>query len=264
VLYDAWYPGNVIPQQDAVVPLWNGSPVQRAAYSGFVARACRTCHVTNAAPTLRFDRPVTTAPDEPGFNDRLGQVQQRVCSQHVMPHARRTHDLFWTSTNPSQPAQLQAYGDAVKTADPSSPWKIVGSAGVSLDLPCGNEYTQGGGVIVTNTAFSPVNAIFSGICTGCHSDGAASSVSFAHLGLDTDAYAHIVGVNSWELPAFKRVPTNSNPSDSYLLRKLQGTHTGLGIYQPPGPGVQMPQGGPFLSPADINTISGWIAGGAQP
>ena len=180
-----------------------------------------------------------------------------------MPHARRTHDLFWTSINPSQPSQLQVYGDAVKAANPAVGWQIVGSPGVSLDLLCGNEYTQGGGVIVTNTAFSPVKAIFSGGCIGCHSDGAASSQAFAFLGLNTDAHAHIVGTNSWELPAMKRIAAG-NPGGSYLLRKLQNTHTGLGSYQVPGPGGQMPQGGPFLSATDLNTINGWITGGAQP
>ena len=180
-----------------------------------------------------------------------------------MPHARRTLDLYWTSTAPSQPAQLQVYGDAVKAANPAVGWQIVGSAGVSPDLLCGNEYTQGGGVIVTNTAFSPVQAIFSSKCTGCHSDGAVSSTTFAKLGLNTDAHSHIVGVDSWELPAMKRITAGSLPN-SYLLRKLQNTHTGLGAYQAPGPGGQMPQGGPFLNAAELNTISGWITGGAQP
>ncbi len=263
VLFDTWYPGNVTPQKDLVVPLWNSSPVRSAAYSGFLARGCRTCHVANPAPSLRFDRPVTTAVNEPGFNDKLGLVQLRVCKQHVMPHARRTHDLFWTSVGPSQPAQLQVYGDAVKTADPSVSWQIVGSANVSLDLLCGSEYTQGGGVIVTNTAFSPVSAIFSSNCTGCHNNNAVNSQNFAFLGLDTDAHAHIVGVNSWELPTMKRVQAGS-PNLSYLLQKLQGQHTNLGNYQSPGPGGQMPLGGPPLSLNDISTVSGWIAGGAQP
>jgi hypothetical protein len=263
VLFDAWYPGNVTPQQDAAVPLWKSSPLRANFYTSVVARSCRTCHVTNAAPALRFDRPLTTAVNEPGFDDKLGLVQTRVCKQHVMPHARRTHDLFWTSINPSQPAQLQIYGDAVKLADPNNGWQIVGSPNVSQDLTCGNEYTQGGGVIVTNTAFSPVNAIFSGNCTGCHNDNAANLQAFAFLGLNTNAHAHIVGVNSWELQSMKRIAAGDT-NNSYLLRKLLGTHTGLGNYQSPGPGGQMPLGGPFLGPTDINTISGWISAGAQP
>jgi hypothetical protein len=259
-LYDAWYPGNATPQQDAVVPLWSSNPQRSAVYSGAVARACRTCHVTNADPTLRFDRAVASG-GALGFDDKLSAVQSRVCKQHVMPHARRTHDLFWTSTNPSQPAQLQVYGDAVKAANPAVGWQTVGTAGVSLDLLCGNEFTQGGGVVVTNTAFSPVNAIFSSNCTGCHSSGAANSTTFAKLNLATTPHANIVGVDSWELPAMKRIAPN-NTGGSYLLRKLQGTHTALGTYQAPGPGVQMPQGGPFLSATDIAKVTGWINAGA--
>lgn len=275
-LYDAWYPGNAIPQQDAAVPpLWNSNPQRSAMYGGAVARACRTCHVTNPDPTLRFDRAIASG-GASGFDDKLSAVQQRVCKQHVMPHARRTHDLFWTSTNPSQPAQLQVYGDAVKTANPAVGWQRVGvDVPPPSDLLCGNEYTQGGGVIVTNTAFSPVNAVFTGNCTGCHSAGAANSQNFAKLNLATTPHANIVGVDSWELPAMKRIATGGGAgavNNSYLLRKLENTHTGLGTYQSPGPGGQMPQGGPFFTdPIAVPTgaqllltIRGWISGGAQP
>jgi hypothetical protein len=262
-LFDVWYPGNATPQQDnAVPPLWNTNPQRAAVYGGFVARSCRTCHLTNPDPTLRFDR-ATASGGVLGFDDKLGLVQQRVCKEHVMPHARRTHDLFWTSTNPSQPAQLQVYGDAVKTANPAVSWARVGDPGVSPDLLCGNEYTQGGGVIVTNTAFSPVNAVFTSNCTGCHSAGAATSQTFAKLNLGTTAHANIVGVDSWELPAMKRIAPN-DVNNSYLLRKLENTHTGLGAYQSPGPGVLMPATGVPLTPGDILTIRGWITGGAQP
>lgn len=258
----AWYPGNATPQQNAAPPLWSTNAQRSAVYLGAVAPGCRTCHVANAAPTLRFDRAVADS-SATGFDDVLGAVQLRVCKQHVMPHARRTHDLFWTSINPSQPAQLQVYGDAVKAANPSVGWQVVGSPGVSDDLLCGNEYTQGGGVIVTNTAFSPVNLIFSSVCAGCHSNGAETSNTFARLGLASNAYANIVGVNSFELAAIKRVAPGL-PGSSYLFRKLEGTHENLGTYQSPGPGDRMPDGGPYFTPAELNTVSGWISGGALP
>jgi hypothetical protein len=106
-LFDAWYPGNVSPQiPNVAVALWDDPADPKRAqhkqiYIDTLGRACRTCHVTNADSGLRFDRPST-------FDARLGAVQTRVCLQHVMPHARRTHDLFWTSISPSQPAGLQA------------------------------------------------------------------------------------------------------------------------------------------------------------
>ena len=95
-LNDAWYPGNAPQQQSAaVVALWeNQADLKRAQHKGIyadaVAHACRTCHVSNADPVLRFDRPAN-------FDAKLGQFRTRVCRDHVMPHARRTHDLFWTS-----------------------------------------------------------------------------------------------------------------------------------------------------------------------
>jgi hypothetical protein len=60
--------------------------------------ACRTCHVANPSPTLRFEKPGAAGA---GFDGNLGTIQLRVCKEHKMPHARRTHDLFWTSVDPS-------------------------------------------------------------------------------------------------------------------------------------------------------------------
>jgi len=191
------------------------------------------------------------------------EVTRRLRTEPATAHVPIIVITSFALSGDDQPAQLQVYGDAVKTANTAVGWQIVGGTDVSLDLLCGNEYTQGGGVIVTNTAFSPVKAIFSGVCTGCHSDGAASSQAFAFLGLNSDAHAHIVGVDSWELQAMKRIAAGI-PTGSYLLLKLKNTHTGLGSYQSPGPGGQMPQGGPFLGASDLNTISGWITGGALP
>jgi hypothetical protein len=56
-LYDAWYPGNEQIKQ-IVVPLWNTPGLLHSTtYREVVARACRTCHVANPDPTLRFERP---------------------------------------------------------------------------------------------------------------------------------------------------------------------------------------------------------------
>jgi len=47
-------------------------------------------------------------------------------------------------------------------------------------------------------------------------------------------------------------PVDQNPAGSLLYQKI----TGVGI--PPGCGVQMPKGGPYLSAADQETIKDWI------
>lgn len=264
-LLDAWYPGGATPQnEDAVVPAWNGDPLRRATYRGTVARGCRTCHVANPEPNLRFEAPGAVAGNS--FDGNLGAIQLRVCRQHVMPHARRTHDLFWTSTGPNLPAQLQAYGDSVN----ANGWQVVGGFGVDPTLACGQEFTQGGAA-PTAGAFD-ASALVLSTCVGCHNAGnAAPGSAFNVAGLDlapAGAYAQLVGVAATELPSFDRVAFgSSDEDDSYLWRKIADTHLGLGGYVAPGPGVAMPQGGPGLLSADAvaaETIRAWLQGGAAP
>jgi hypothetical protein len=68
------------------------------------------------------------------------------------------------------------------------------------------------------------------------------------------SYMDLVGSPSTECPAVERVMPGS-PAGSYLITKLQGA----------GPcftGVPMPNGGPPLSPGELNVIIQWIAEGA--
>jgi hypothetical protein len=262
-LFDVWYPGAATTQvQNAVPVLWNTDALHRNAYINIVAKACRTCHVANLAPNLRFERPGSS-----GFDGQLGPIQLRVCLDHVMPHARRTHDLFWTSINPSQAAQLQAFGDTISAFG----WQDVNRPDVSDSLACGQEFTPGGGALSPPTAFSEAKAVLSA-CTGCHNGtNAAPGSGFNVAGLNLEgavAYSQIVGVNSNELPTFKRIVLGTNTElTSYLWRKISNTHTGLGTYVTPGPGVAMPQGSSGLAitnPTEANKIRDWIRNGAQP
>ena len=66
------------------------------------------------------------------------------------------------------------------------------------------------------------------------------------------AYANIVNRPSTEMPSLQRI-TPSDPSNSYLYRKVIGS----GIT-----GDRMPQGGPFLTDAQIKLIRDWIRRGA--
>ena len=277
-LNTAWYPG-ATQQEDVVVPNWNTDGVHKDAYGSAVARSCRTCHVTNANTSLRFERPTAgPAGSEPlggassGLEGYMGAIQLRVCKQHVMPHARRTHDLFWTS-NPSQPAHLQIYGDTV--GNPGNGWLRPADPGFDPALICG-AFTAGGGPPSPTTAFTPVAAVFagSGGCTLCHNGpNAAPGSAFNVAGLDLTgvaAYGRIFNQPSTEHPSTNRI-TPGSPSNSYLLRKLLGTQGGLaGAYHAPG----LPNGGgamplgcgspPCLSAPDIATITNWINGGALP
>jgi hypothetical protein len=261
-LYEAWYPGGAIPQlETAVVDAWDTDNLHRNTYSKVVGTACRTCHIANVDGTLRFERPGASA--GVGFTGRLGAIQQRVCKEHVMPHARRTHDKFWTSVNESQPALLQAYGDSINAFG----WQDVNQVGVDPELACGQEFTAGGGPITPVSQFTPVQVILSS-CAGCHSvANDAAGDSYAHLTLTAAAsYGELVGVPAYELPSMSRV-AGGNENNSYLWRKLTDTHTGLGSYTSPGPGVAMPFGTTGLidtDPADAETVRLWIANGALP
>jgi hypothetical protein len=256
-LFDTWYPGNVSQQENVPVPLWNINALHANEYDKVVASSCRTCHVANPANTLRFEQPGLAA--APGFDRVLGQIQQRVCKEHVMPHARRTHDLFWTSINPSAPAQLQVFGDVLNIFG----WQKVGVTGLEDPLlVCGpQQYTAGGGAPTPSGAFAPVATVFSARCTGCHNtDDAPAGLDLSGPG----AYDRIVNVNSTEFPSMKLIEFGaSTEANSYLWRKISGTHTALG----PNLGGPMPCCATPLTtsqPAEADTIRNWILNGALP
>ena len=97
-----------------------------------------------------------------------------------------------------------------------------------------------------------IQPIFTASCAPCHVGGGSSG----GLTLDS-AYATLVGVPSNE-SALDRVAAGST-QDSYLWHKLQGTQNSVG-----GSGQQMPGGGGSLTPAELDLIEAWIAGGALP
>ena len=218
-------------------------PLKEQVYKDVVARACRTCHIANATPTLNF----TTAQQ---MIDRLGQVEQRVCVQHVMPHAKVTYDIFWgvpltpppPAPEASKIAALQVFGDTFKTVTNGWQGNLCGA------------FTAGG---TTPLTFFQANVqpIFNTNCTGCHIGGSPP----ANLNLDAShAIAATVDVAASELNAMFRVTPN-NTGQSYLFHKLQGNQAGVG-----GSGQQMPAGAPPLGAADMNTIQSWINSGAAP
>ncbi len=95
------------------------------------------------------------------------------------------------------------------------------------------------------------NAVFTPICTACHSGAGAP------LGLRLDegaAFAMLVNAPSVEVPTLRRVEPG-NPGASYLIQKLEGTAA---------VGGRMPLNGPPLPAATIQVIRQWIADGAQP
>src|SRR5262245_42798215 len=89
---------------------------------------------------------------------------------------------------------------------------------------------------------------------GCH----VTLTPSANLNLFTTphrVWTQLVDVPSTESPLFRVLP--GRPSQSYLVHKLDDTQLAVG-----GSGPQMPQGGPYLSQEDKDTVRAWILEGA--
>jgi mono/diheme cytochrome c family protein len=223
----------------AVVPNWDkASPASadHQFYRDVFARACRSCHINAPFGTIVLN-------NKTDFRSLIATVQSRVCNQHVMPHARRTHDLFWTSLGPNMAARLQLYGQAIPGWDPNTP-----------EAQCGLSFTPGGNTPLS-TFTQEIQPIFTNRCTICH--GAAAQFN-AQLALSAgNAYTNINGVTSFEHPPTPRIQPGTS-SNSYLSRKVEGTHAALGgaFNLPPGAtppaGDPMPQGGPTFNSVDTD------------
>ena len=97
--------------------------------------------------------------------------------------------------------------------------------------------------------------VFSPRCAGCH-NGSQPPNGALPAALDLRAgssFASLVAVPSTEQSTVARVAP-SQPENSYLIRKLEGT---AGIA-----GARMPFGGPFLDQATIDSVKSWIGAGA--
>jgi hypothetical protein len=70
------------------------------------------------------------------------------------------------------------------------------------------------------------------------------------------AHASLVGVKATETSLNRVEP--GKPEQSYLVRKIEGTHVAAG-----GSGERMPMGGDPLPAEQIATIRAWIEQGAQ-
>jgi hypothetical protein len=242
-LINAWYHNGTITtqDQDIIITGWNDQPIKQTMYHDVVARACRTCHAAQIFTALQFtnsDDMVTGT--SPNGTPLLGAVEDRVCAQHTMPHARATHRLFWNSINPHMPARLQVYGDHFASVDNGWGGQTCGA----FNLPP---------VGVFDTDIQPV--LNRNGCPACHT-GSSPPVN---LNLDQgNAYAQTVNQNALEFGSQKRI----NPFDattSYLVRKIDGS---AGIV-----GSQMPlgcSGATCMSQADRDIIRNWVNVGAPP
>jgi hypothetical protein len=99
------YFNSLTQRQDFTVSGWTSGafppvPNQDNFYKKVIANDCRTCHIAQPFLQLQFntaDRFLNLGVAVSGLNNRLmlGTAQMRVCGDYVMPHALRTHDIFW-------------------------------------------------------------------------------------------------------------------------------------------------------------------------
>jgi hypothetical protein len=193
------------------------------------------------------------------FIDRLGSIENRVCAQHVMPHSRVTHDIFWgVQINPPPPpvtpegskvALLQVFGDNFKTAQNGWNGQLCGAFTPGGQTPQSFFQTNILAIFTNNTT-NPA-----GTCTNCHVGNSPP----AQLNLSAAlAHAQLVNIAAQQLNSMKRVTPN-NTGQSYLFHKVQGDQGTIG-----GSGGQMPLGQAQLTAGQRNDIQTWINGGAQP
>jgi uncharacterized protein (TIGR03118 family) len=174
-----------------------------------------------------------TATDNVG----VSQVQFFAGATLIASDSTAPYSVQWNTTGLTGAQQLtaQAFDGAGNTTT---------SAAVAVNV-----------VAATVTLAQLQTDIFTPRCAGCHSGGGSSLPSSMNLSNATASYNALVNVNSAEVPALERV-LPGNPTNSYLVRKLEGT---AGIV-----GERMPFGGPYLDQTTINQVRDWIQAGAAP
>ena len=232
-LIDEFYLGGV-PNQiiEPVVTDWDkansGSDTNRF-YRDVFGPTCRTCHISQpfSGP------PYGTAAD---FHSDISTIQTRVCNQKVMPHAKRTHQIFWNSLDPNMPSFLELYGQTLPG------WSD------SPGSQCGQFYQAGSSpVSVYATEIQP---IFDKHCASCHGAGGIASGTQFVVGTIADTYDGLID---------NGLVTPFDLANSPLFQRLNAVGSSF-----------MPQGGPDLEEVDedndaINDqdeIENWILSGA--
>jgi hypothetical protein len=244
------------------------APNQASFYQGTIANACRTCHTAQPYPQLQFntsDKFVNLAgvvsPPPLGANNHLmlGTAQLRVCGDYVMPHALRTHDIFWNIYwdvpswgAPPTPyyTQFQTFGDGV--GGPT--WKAgLCTSFISSQVTSPSQFYQ-----------HTIQPIWNGKCVTCHITGGSAPFSL------------VDGISFGELVPGEVVPGNDDPNapGNALLKRLSFTDPRSPNFNP-NSGSRMPQGCvvpptppgpgqlPCLEQSDIDKIKAWIRNGAN-
>jgi cytochrome c5 len=238
-LIDAFYANNSASQlEDAVITNWDAADPNSDShrfYRDVFGRACRTCHI--AQP---FTGPAFT--NKADFQNDIVSVQNRVCDQKVMPHAKRTNDVFWTSLNPNMPGFLQLYGQTLPN------WSSADASQCGLFVQPGNN--------VQSYFSTHIYPVLSGQCAGCHGTVGNANWSVGNL---TNTYNSLLNALAKDGVSHYIVPNNL--ASSLLYQRITTSNIGSG---------RMPLGGPDLTVSDTNNdgqidsteFQTWINSGA--
>ena len=249
------------PEGDAVTVLWNFGDSQSST-------ALAPGSHTYAAPgvfTVTF-----TATDSHGLADPTPDVRAITVNANAAPNgaitlpagpvtisAGQSVSFAGTATDPDGDSTTVVwdFGDGVTStaAGPSHTYVTPGTYTVtftvidSFGLADPTPDTRGVTVNAAVTLTQVQAQIFTPFCSGCHPPNGG-----LNLGAGS-AWSSTVNVNSSEQSSLKRIKPG-DPDNSYLYRKVNGG--------PSITGSRMPQGGPFLSAAQIQLLRDWILAGA--
>lgn len=255
-----------LQQTPMLVSQWSGvtEPLAADDYSAFRAGRLYVQVATPANPNGEVrgqivpddaaefdDQPPTVALTSPGdpvsgtvtleadASDDQGVVEVRFLVDGVLidTDTIAPYSIDWDTTGFSN-------GQVTLTAEAEDQ---AGNVGTSADVVT----TIENAAAVTLTQIQ--NEVFTPTCSGCHSGPTSNNLpSGMNLSSAADSHDALVNVASIQVPELDRVePTN--PDNSYLIQKLEGTAA---------VGTRMPQGGPFLDQATVDTIRQWIMDGA--
>jgi hypothetical protein len=252
VIDNGLYAANSATQTDEVVPGWDpGNPNsnRHRFYHDVLARACRTCHISQPLGNTN------TFQTAPLFEDLITRIQDLVCVAHVMPHAQRTNDIFWNSLNPNMPAFLTLYGQTGSTGQTKLPgWNAAPNS------QCSQGPVQGGSTApsVFQSQIFSIMTTGQTTCASCH--GQVGNANFSVGQGPVEAYNGVHGLlTTTAKDGTSKYIKPNDPSSSLLYHRIT---TGV-------PGQRMPQNGPDLtvtppSPnvSDADQILAWINAGA--
>ncbi len=196
--------------------------------------------------TVTAPLPVSSVVVSPGSATLLEDFTQQLSAdpRDANGNTVATATVSWTSSN-----------GAVATVN--STGLVTGIVAGSATITATADAVPGTAQITVEvvTLTNHVQPIFSASCAlaGCHTGASPQEGQNLSAGL---AWSNTVNVASAQLPTMNRV-TPGNPSQSYLVHKIEGTQLSVG-----GSGVQMPEGGPPLSSQNIAIIRSWITKGA--